>query len=93
VTDFAGALEGSDFYDLALIAALTGKTIALKEALGGFRGGKAAVAIGPEGDFTPQEVELAIKANFRPVSLGRMVLKSDTAGLAALAILNYEFTD
>jgi len=93
VTDLPGALEAADSYDLGLIAALSGKTVPLKEALAGFRGGTVAIAIGPEGDFTPQEVELAVKANFRPVSLGRLVLKSDTAGLAALAVLNYEFAE
>jgi 16S rRNA (uracil1498-N3)-methyltransferase len=93
VTNFPEALKGSDAYDLALMAALTGGTVALKEALMGFNGGKLAIAIGPEGDFTPEEVKMAVEANFRPVSLGRRVLRSDTAGLAALAILNHEFAD
>ena len=39
--------------------------------------------IGPEGDFSPEEVELAIKAGYRPVSLGNSRLRTETAGLVA----------
>lgn len=80
-------------YDLALIAALDDKAIKLKDALKGFAGGKVIIAIGPEGDFTPDEIEEAKKGGFKLVSLGSRVLKSDTAGLFVLAILNYELTN
>lgn len=85
--------KGASDYDLRLIAALTDETIRLKEALLGFRGGKVAIAIGPEGDFTPREVSEAKNAGFKLINLGPRVLKSDTAGLAALAILNYELSN
>lgn len=91
VKDFNDAIENSSVYDLALIAALSDNSIRLKEAISGFRGGKLAIAIGPEGDFTPDEIKKAKEANFRLISLGSRVLRSDTAGLAILAILNYEF--
>lgn len=77
---------------LALIAALTADAVGIKKAVSGFRGGSVAVAIGPEGDFTPHEVGEAVASGFKPVSLGPRVLKSDTAGLAVLAILDYELT-
>ncbi|MDF9795396.1 16S rRNA (uracil1498-N3)-methyltransferase [Catalinimonas alkaloidigena] len=41
------------------------------------------VLIGPEGDFSPQEVENALEAGFSPVSLGNSRLRTETAGLAA----------
>jgi 16S rRNA (uracil1498-N3)-methyltransferase len=41
--------------------------------------------IGPEGDFTPDEVRLALKAGAVPVSLGENVLKVDTASMAVVA--------
>ena len=63
----------------------------LKDALKGCKGGKIAIAIGPEGDFTPEEAEDALKAGFKIVSLGPRVLKSDTAGLAVLSMINYEY--
>ncbi len=42
-----------------------------------------AVLIGPEGDFSPQEVELALRHGFVPVSLGEARLRTETAGLVA----------
>ena len=46
------------------------------------------VLIGPEGDFTPQEVTQAIEAGFKAVSLGQSRLRTETAGIAACHILN-----
>ena len=46
-------------------------------------GEEATVLIGPEGDFSPEEVEMAIKAGYVPVSLGSSRLRTETAGLAA----------
>lgn len=93
VMTFPESIKSSADYDLRLMAALTGETIRLKEALSGFGVGKIAVAIGPEGDFTPREVSVAKEAGFKLISLGSRVLKSDTAGLASLAILNYELSN
>lgn len=47
------------------------------------KGSNAFVLIGPEGDFSLQEVELAIKHGFVPVSLGKARLRTETAALAA----------
>lgn len=81
-----------DNYDLVLFACLDEGTIPLKKAISSFKSGKVLVFIGPEGDFTPEEIILATRDNSRFVSLGRKVLKSDTAGLFILSILNYEFS-
>ncbi len=43
--------------------------------------------IGPEGDFTPDEIALATKHNFTMVSLGNTRLRSETAGVAAATVL------
>lgn len=45
------------------------------------------VLIGPEGDFTLEEVELANKAGFRSVSLGESRLRTETAGVAAVFMM------
>lgn len=45
------------------------------------------VLIGPEGDFDPLEIEKAFAAGFKPVSLGRARLRTETAGLAAVQML------
>ena len=47
------------------------------------------IFIGPEGDFTPDEVELAIKYGCVPVSLGDTVLKVETAAIAAVALVKF----
>lgn len=44
--------------------------------------------IGPEGDFAPEELELALRHNFTKVSLGKSRLRTETAGLAGCHILN-----
>ena len=46
--------------------------------------------IGPEGDFTPQEVESAINAGAHPITLGRLVLRVETAATFCLSVSNYE---
>jgi 16S rRNA (uracil1498-N3)-methyltransferase len=45
------------------------------------------ILIGPEGDFTNQEINEAFKNHFIPVSLGQTRLRTETAGIAAAAIL------
>ena len=50
-------------------------------------GGDIGVFIGPEGGFDPEEVRRAIFQGIRPVSLGRRILRTETAGLAVLSLL------
>ena len=49
-----------------------------------------AVWIGPEGDFTPAETNSIESAGALPISLGPLVLRSETAAVYALSVLNYE---
>ncbi len=50
------------------------------------------ILIGPEGDFTEEEISLALENNFIPVSLGQTRLRTETAGLvAAVLLLNNNF--
>jgi 16S rRNA (uracil1498-N3)-methyltransferase len=44
------------------------------------------VLIGPEGDFTPKEIELASRNNFVPISLGNTRLRTETAGIVAATL-------
>jgi 16S rRNA (uracil1498-N3)-methyltransferase len=48
------------------------------------------VWVGPEGDFTPAEMNAIKAGGALPISLGRLVLRSDTAAIYALSVLNYE---
>lgn len=55
-----------------------------------YQGGKPAVMlIGPEGDFTPEEIESAIQNNYIAVTLGNNRLRTETAGIAACEIFNF----
>lgn len=49
--------------------------------------GQALLLIGPEGDFTPAEVQLAVNKNYTPVSLGNSILRVETAGVVACTII------
>lgn len=80
-------------HDLRLVASLHAGTTTLKTALAAFthRHGhpprQALWLVGPEGDFSPMEMTAAITAGFVPVTLGPLVLRSDTAAIFALSIL------
>lgn len=45
------------------------------------------ICIGPEGDFSPKEIELALQQHFIPVSLGETRLRTETAGVVAATLL------
>lgn len=45
------------------------------------------IFIGPEGDFTKEEIDLALKNNFTPVTLGETRLRTETAGMVAAVLL------
>lgn len=51
-------------------------------------GHDARVLIGPEGDFSPAEIKMALEAGYRPVSLGPSRLRTETAALVAVHIMN-----
>jgi 16S rRNA (uracil1498-N3)-methyltransferase len=48
------------------------------------------VYVGPEGDFTPAETKAVKSHGARPITLGRLVLRAETAAIYCLSILNYE---
>ena len=49
----------------------------------------AAILIGPEGDFSQEEIDAALKMGFHPVSLGENRLRSETAGIHMLGIVKH----
>jgi len=52
-----------------------------------------AVIIGPEGGLTPEEAAMAVAAGYLPVTLGKRILRTETAGLAVVSILQYLWGD
>ncbi len=61
----------------------------LRQILNGEAAVKAAIAIGPEGGWSEAEFAAATAAGFREASLGKLILRTETAVIAALSSLNY----
>jgi len=74
-------------YELKLIPALGEKHKTLKQALGAGKPKNMIIFIGPEGDFTPGEIALCQDAGFIPVTLGELVLRVETAAVAAASYI------
>ncbi|EJW91648.1 RNA methyltransferase, RsmE family [gut metagenome] len=86
MTDFLTFIQ-QDFKGQKFIAhCYEGKKQQLKEAL--TPGEDALVLIGPEGDFSEEEVQKAIEHGFVPISLGKSRLRTETAALVACHTLN-----
>tara|TARA_R110002096_G_scaffold14302_12_gene49888 strand:+ start:9692 stop:10444 length:753 start_codon:yes stop_codon:yes gene_type:complete len=79
-----------------LIAAISDSARTLKATLTEWdeenteRPREATLLIGPEGDFTPAEVSQALSGGFSPISLGPIILRSETAAIYALSVTAYE---
>ena len=52
---------------------------------------KTLVLIGPEGDFSPAEIEIALQNQFKAVSLGKSRLRTETAGIVAVHTINLKY--
>ena len=89
ISGFKEVVEASSPYSLKIIPSLTPRRKELKEVLASRKGDDAIIFIGPEGGFSPAEVKLAVDSGISAVSLGPYTLKSDTASVAAAAILMY----
>jgi 16S rRNA (uracil1498-N3)-methyltransferase len=69
------------------------KTV-LREHLANLKPGTPIVVmIGPEGDFTPAEIGQARSAGFHPVSLGKIILRAETAAFFTLSSIAYELME
>ena len=63
----------------------------IKEVLAGYDGTDVIVMIGPEGDFSHEEAELALQAGFIPVHLGASRLRTETAAVTAAAAAYFRY--
>ncbi|MDD5700949.1 MAG: RsmE family RNA methyltransferase [Dehalococcoidales bacterium] len=87
VMSLAEVLVLAKEYDLKLVPNLAGTCKSIREVNSGPRPAAVMALIGPEGDFTPAEIEEAVKAGFIPVSLGDTVLRVETAAVGVAAYL------
>ena len=87
IKDIKEVLFESKDYDLKLIPTLSGKRKTLKEVLQNYRPLSILIFIGPEGDFTDEEINLAKLSGCLPVSLGNLVLRVETAAVAVASFI------
>ncbi|MGB4520587.1 MAG: RsmE family RNA methyltransferase [Candidatus Omnitrophota bacterium] len=93
VSAFKDVLLKFQDYDLKLIPTLCAERKQLKEILEKIKPKKILALIGPEGDFTTYEVELAKRAGFIPISLGASVLRVETAAVAVASFLRLYYEE
>jgi len=83
-------------FDLQLIGSLQPDALGVKQILShyseehGHRPTSVLMLIGPEGDFTPAELNLARAQGCRPITLGPIILRVETAAIYCLSVLSYE---
>ncbi len=93
VCQLAEALERVAGAELKLLLWEDPRAIPLRSALPERAPASVAFLVGPEGGFTSAEVEQAQAAGFAAVSLGRRILRAETAAVAGAAILAYALND
>ena len=83
--------ESGDRSDVMLVASLQPDARPIKTVLAEFPEPKSAcVLVGPEGDFTPAELALAKSHGYQPITLGPIILRTETAALYCLSVLAHE---
>jgi 16S rRNA (uracil1498-N3)-methyltransferase len=86
----AAAAAAAADHDLRLLLNEDERTTRLNETLADAAPhGSIAVAIGPEGGFDPLEIGHFGDNGFRSISLGRRILRTETAAIAIVAVLQY----
>jgi 16S rRNA (uracil1498-N3)-methyltransferase len=89
-------LARKENFELALIASLESGSRQARECFREFHAKhgrmpqSVCVWIGPEGDFTPAETQAIKSAGVLPITLGQLVLRTETAAIYCLSVLNYE---
>lgn len=84
--DFGQVLEKAEASQKFIAHCYEEEKILLKEAY--TQGSDVLILIGPEGDFSQEEVQAAIAAGYKPVSLGNSRMRTETAGIVACHTIN-----
>lgn len=91
VMSFRSAVEQAAAMDVRLIPyELAEGMEKTRDIISGIKEGQSvAIFIGPEGGFEEQEIQLAADNGIQPVTLGRRILRTETAGMTVLAWIGY----
>lgn len=93
VMPFKKAAEEAKNADIAIIPYEEETVVSLKEALRGKKAETVAIMIGPEGGFEKSEVEYAKSLGIQSVTLGKRILRTETAGLCVSSAVLYEMDE
>ncbi len=88
--EFDEFLAKKEDFDLVVFPYEEAKDVTLKSVIKDFKGEKIAMIIGPEGGFSKEECEKLILNGITPVTLGSRILRTETAGMAAIFNILYE---
>lgn len=90
VISFEEAVDDAISYDIPLILYEAESRCSIKQALSQKEFKSAAVMSGPEGGFSAEEIQYAAKAGLISVSLGKRILRCETAPIAGLCAVMYQ---
>ena len=87
---FSDAVDDSKICEGRIIPYENERENSIKTFAKAFQGESIGIFIGPEGGFSPKEIDLAIKEGVTSVTLGKRILRTETAGMVTAAVLLYE---
>ena len=92
VLSYKEALAYAGQLDVLLIPyELAGGMDETKKIIGNIKGGQSlGIFIGPEGGFEEEEVKMAVEKGASPITLGKRILRTETAGMAILSVLMFQ---
>lgn len=90
VLKFKEAVAEAKELDGAIIPYEKEQETGIRQFVQGFQGESIGVFIGPEGGFAEEEIALARENGITPITLGKRILRTETAGMTTAAILLYE---
>ena len=88
IEDYLSKTANDDFKSTLKLLFCTGDHPSLTKTIAPLCAQNVILLIGPEGGFTPEEIGLAMKAGFQAVSLGKRILRTETAGIAAISTIH-----
>ena len=88
IADYLSKTSNQDFNGTLKLFFGTGDHPSLAKTIAPLPAQSVILLIGPEGGFTPEEIGLAMQAGFQAVSLGKRILRTETAGIAAVSTIH-----
>lgn len=90
--NFENIIENISKYDIVIVPYESEENISIKQVLNDVKSNIASIAIviGPEGGFSGEEIATLIEKGARICTLGPRILRTETAGIVAVSMINYE---